>query len=752
MKKPSDGGTKNFTRELLIGMGEASVRKSYYPELQERMSELERFRLLLDQAGDPIVLMDLADEEVVDANAAARHCLGWDPGSGAAVDIRAWLGIDPAVALSGGQQADERSLPCSGGGERTVELSYSRAELDGRSYCVIVARDISERKEAQERLRDAHEHLRANYLELEELYGQLAAADEAMKEKIAELERSHEALAVSESRYRLATEGSKDGIWEWDIGRGRLIASESWSRVTGFPAEAPAASVKDLTDYIHPDDAPQVDEMLTKHLAGKTDSIEIECRFKTTTPDRWLWVLAKGKALFEDGWPVRVAGSLTDITARREQEERIRFLAYHDSLTGLLNRAGFSDALTEFVAAARLEGRIGAVFLLDLDNFKLVNDSRGHAFGDELLRDVAARLKAALPQDAAVARLGGDEFAAAFSLKEFNQYIFWAERFMSLFDRPAFVMGTQVMVSCSLGIAQLSGGSTADELLRKADTALHSAKSAGKMTWRVYERYMQEAILRRTRVESELHRALTAGEFVLHYQPQLCLATGRIVGFEALLRWARGGGELVSPLDFIPVAEETGLIVPIGEWVLRTACRFGHLAAERLGDNIRISVNVSPRQISQADFVTRICCILEEENFPPNLLEIEITETATIDSYELTVSKLRSLRAKGIRVALDDFGTGYSSLTYLSRLPADTLKIDKSFLREADVNPTAGAIIGTIVGLAHRINLAVVAEGVETQPQRQILANLGCDLAQGFLFSRPVAGETALALGPVLDK
>ncbi len=614
MSTPSDHGRKNFTRELLIGLGESSVRKSYYPELQQRMSELERFRLLLDQAGDPIVLMDLADGKVVDANAAARHCLGWEPGLGKTVDIREWLGIDPQAALAGDAPADERVLPCADGRQRIAELSYSRAELDGHSYGVIVARDVSERKEAEERLRVAHEQLLANYLELEELYGQLASTDEMLKLKIAELERSHAALAESESRYRLATEGAKDGIWEWDIGRGRLIISESWSKLTGFPTESTATSVKDLTDCIHPDDAPQVDDMLTRHLAGKTDNFEMECRFKTAAPRRWLWVLAKGKALFEEGRPVRVAGSLTDITTRKEQEERIRYLAFHDSLTGLLNRAGLNEAIGGIITAARLDARPGAVFMLDIDNFKLINDSRGHSFGDELLRDIAARLKASLPPEAAVARLGGDEFVAAFAMNEVNQYIFWAEKIMGLFDRPAFISGTQVVVSCSLGVALLSGGSTPDELLRKADTALHSAKSAGKMTWRVYEQYMQEAILRRMRIESELLRAVEAGEFLLHYQPQFCLTTGRIVGYEALLRWERSSGELVNPLDFIPVAEDTGLIIPIGEWVLRTACRFGHQAAERRGEPVRVSVNVSPRQINQADFVARTCHILPKKS------------------------------------------------------------------------------------------------------------------------------------------
>ncbi len=745
MKAPSDKEpTKNFTREMLIGMGEASVRKSYYPELQQRMVELERFRLLLDQARDPIFLVDLADGLIVDANAAARRCVGWKQGGVPAAGIREELGFDPLAALADGDGAEERTLSCNDGRRLTVELSCSRADIDGGSYGIIVARDIGERKEAQERLRSAHDQLQANYLELEELYGQLAAADDALKMKMAELEASNKALAASETRYRLAVEGANDGIWDWDVISNRLTVSAAWSGISGLPAVAVEQDANLWWERIHPEDIVRAEAALDRHLAGKSSYYEVEYRFLITA-GRWIWVLAKGKALFEDGRAVRVAGSLTDITPRKETEERIRYMAFNDPQTELLNRAGFNEALAGMIAAARAEARSGAVFLLDIDNFKMVNDSRGHAFGDEVLLDIAARLKASLPPEAAVARPGGDEFLAAFFMSEPNQYLYWAERIMQVFDRPAFVRGTQVMVSCSLGIAPLSGRSLPGELLRKADTAMHSAKAAGKRTWRLFEQYMEDAIQRRMRIEAELHRALAADEFRLHYQPQLCLATGRVIGFEALIRWARGGEELVNPLDFIPVAEETGLIVPIGEWVLRAACRFGHLAAKSLGEPVRVAVNVSPRQIGQANFVDRVCRILAEEAFPPERLEVEITESAMIESFELSVEKLRSLRAQGVRVALDDFGTGYSSLTYLSRLPADVLKIDRSFLREAGADPASDAIVGTIIKLAHQMKLSVTAEGVENEQQQKMLATLGCDCGQGFHFSRPVAGEQALA-------
>ena len=731
-----------FTRELLIGLGESSARKSHYPELQQRLGELERFQLLLDQAPDAIFLLHGETGKVVYANATACTFCGCrrEDLLGLTIDQRLTVAVErglacPDLANISSFQSAECGLCRNDGTVNPVEILINRVELQDGYYIVIVARDITERKRLEYQQKLINEELHANYEELEALYGQIASTEELMRQKVQALEASEAALAESEARYRLAVEGAKDAIWDWDILRGHWSVSYHWLELLGLEPD-PVKYITYLDAKIHPDDVAGRAAAINDHLAGKTSYYQAEYRVRSAT-GQWIWILSRGKALFDaNGTAIRMCGSYTDITERKQQQERIVHIAFHDAVTGLPNRYSLNLALAG-------KDMKGGILLLDLDNFKLINDSWGHTVGDAVLVEVAGRLKTLNSSGVSVYRLGGDEFVLMSAGLGQSSAAFWAERVLELFNDPIIRQDTALAISTSIGVALYCEGISPDDILRHADIALHRAKKEGKPSWRLYEPEMEKAILERIDLEQELHQALRDEEFVLYYQPQYGLS-GTVAAVESLLRWRHPVRGLVSPLSFIHVIEETGMIIPVGEWVLRTACRFGrkHLSAD---GTVRISVNVSALQLKQDNFTKRVLEILAQEDFPPYLLELEITETILMDSFDSNVQKLKELRGKGIRIALDDFGTGYSSLTYLNRLPIDTLKIDKSFLVGSGKTANS-AIVGIIIQLAHELKLSVVAEGVETVEQLETLKKLGCDYIQGYLTSPPLPPEKAQLL------
>lgn len=444
-----------------------------------------------------------------------------------------------------------------------------------------------------------------------------------------------------------------------------------------------------------------------------------------------------------DGAVTHYVFAVTDITESQEKDERIRFLAFHDALTGLPNRFLLEDRLRHGIEMARRDREQLGLMFLDLDQFKSVNDSLGHQVGDMLLMEVSQRVKSLVRQSDTVARLGGDEFVVLVrGLQNGRVCAMLARKIIEAISEPIQVLSHRINIGTSIGVAVFpDDGTDGTTLMKNADVAMYAAKAAGRGVYRFFEPAMSEAAQLRLELETALRHALAHGELSLHYQPKVVAGSGEIVGYEALLRWHNVERGAIQPSQFIPVAEDCGLIGELGRWTLREACR--QIAAwHRAGYGWqRVAVNISARQFVEGDLVGEILCQAEAAEIPPTLLEIELTESMVMNRPDDAAQTLQALKELGVTVAIDDFGTGYSSLAYLRRLPIDVLKIDRSFVGEADLDEHGVAIIHTILALARTLGLAVVAEGVETESQADLLRRGGCDFLQGYLFSRPVPAE-----------
>jgi len=550
-----------------------------------------------------------------------------------------------------------------------------------------------------------------------------------------QLRKSQAALRASEERYALAAGGTNDGLWDWQITTGEAYFSPRWKTMLGLDDQQEMDSIEDWLDRIHADDQQSVECELQSHLKGELPHFEAELRMRRDD-DSYRWMLCRGMAIRDkDGVATRMAGSLTDIT-----EGKVA-----DALTGLPNRLLFRDRLQRTIDRyARSPRDSFAVLYLDLDNFKLINDSLGHEAGDQLLIGVARRLEGCLRAcESIVARFGGDEFTILLErLDSADEAELVAKRVIDAITAP-FTLGNgrEIFAAASIGISHVRQQQTKiDDMLREADTAMYEAKSSGKSQYRVFEPTMQQQATERLDIESELRRALDRDEISLHYQPIVEVESGALVGFEALSRWSHPRMGMVMPSQFIPIAEETGLIVPIGQAVLEMACRQLSEWKSRYDacESWNVSVNISSKQLKQKGLVELIQQTLDRENLLPGDLRLEVTESAIMEEPEQGVDLLTSLRELGVRVGIDDFGTGYSSLAALHSLPLDVLKIDRSFVDKMSHSRENIAIIRTILALANHMNLDVVAEGIETEEQREKLLSMGCKFGQGFHFSRPL--------------
>ena len=588
----------------------------------------------------------------------------------------------------------------------------------------------------------------------ERMEGSVADALQALSSQVAlalESAALTENLLIrqSEARFASLVKNSSDVVLVIEPDTTVRYASPSTGRVLGFLPTA--LEGERLAELIHPDDRTRAITFLasTADMEGHPGLLEFRLHHADGT---FLSTETLRTALLHDPNVHGIVLNIRDISERKQFEEQLQHQAFHDSVTSLANRALFRDRVLHALERQERDHKSIAVLFMDIDDFKTVNDSMGHAAGDQLLREVGERLRGELRAADTAARLGGDEFAILLEDGgEGIQSVEVADRIMQTFDEPFQIDDKEFFVRASLGIAvadeatSAGGEEGAEELLRNADVAMYMAKENGKGRYQVFEPAMHETALKRLELKADLQRALDHEEFVLHYQPVMELETGRISGVEALLRWVHPVRGIVPPLDFIPLAEETGLIVQIGAWVLQEACRRAVALQEEFG-GIHMAVNLSARQVQRAELVDEVRDILTRTGLEPQLLILEITESVMMQDMDLSIARLTQLKELGVQLAIDDFGTGYSSLNYVRRFPVDILKVDKSFIDGVSEGGEASALTAAVIELAGILNLKPVAEGIERADQLERLLEMHCDLGQGFYFAKPLPTDELQAM------
>jgi diguanylate cyclase (GGDEF)-like protein/PAS domain S-box-containing protein len=684
-----------------------------YRQLQDAM---EGYRLLFDSNPHPMWVYDEESLSFLAVNDAAVDRYGYSRDEFLAMTIRDIRPPEDVPALLESVAKKSDGIDRSGtwrhrtkdGTVFNVEITSHALLFAGSRARLVLANDVTERKQAEE------------------------------------------AVRAAEERFHSAFDHAPIGMNLLDLDARFIQVNRAFCAITGYREEELIGRTCQSITY--PEDLEKEAQGMRRMAAGEIEHYQIEKRF-VHSAGHPVWATASRSLVrSRDGEPLHLVSQVEDITQRKQSDLMLTHMALHDSLTGLPNRTLALDRLALALARTERHPSSVAVLFLDLDRFKVINDSLGHNLGDQLLVAVAARLREAVRPSDTVARIGGDEFVVVCEdIVGVEDATRIAERIADALSRPFELNDDEVLLATSVGIALSSGpGDTPETLLRDADAAMYRAKETGRNRYEVFDSSMRVEAVERLDLEQALRRALGRSEFRLFYQPVLDMETGTIVGVEALLRWEHPERGLLRPAEFISLAEETGLILPIGKWALQEACRQARRWREADPDRppLTVAVNLSARQLAQPNVADMVAEALESTGTDPSQVWLEITESILTGDTEATVGALRALKALGVRLSVDDFGTGYSSLLYLKRFPVDTLKVDRSFVAGLGTYPEDTAIVAGVVGLAQTLGLTAIAEGVETEEQRAALRALGCDLAQGYLFGHP---EPAENLGELPD-
>ncbi|HSI94701.1 MAG TPA: EAL domain-containing protein [Methylophilaceae bacterium] len=554
--------------------------------------------------------------------------------------------------------------------------------------------------------------------------------------------RSEEVALEAEERYRSIFENAIEGIYQTTPSGTYLNFNPALARIYGYDSiDDLIHGISDIQKQLYVEPGKRNEFVNLMQAQGRVQHFEAQVYRKNGDI---IWITENAREVRDaDGNLMFYEGTVEDITERKNYEQQIEYQATHDSLTGLPNRTLLADRLQQCISFAdRYHSKVAVAFV-DLDQFKMINDSMGHHIGDEMLVTMAARLAACVRDSDTVVRLGGDEFVLLINgLHKVEDVSQSMQRVLATIAQPFAINGWDYAVSCSIGVSIYpDDGSDYNTLLKNSDSAMYKAKQAGRNNFQFYTRELNAMLMERMDIEYRLRRAIENKEFQLYYQPKVDFVSGRICGVEALVRWQPPGEEMISPGSFIPVAEETGMIEEIGSWVLSEACRKARELRETLGYPVPVAVNVSPRQFRQPGLVRMVESALQRAGLDAGCLELEITESMLVHDTEKFIETLHALKALGVSLAIDDFGTGYSSMAYLKHFPIDRLKIDKAFVDDLETEPANLAILRAIVALGQSLGLKVIAEGVETQYQYDYLRSIGCDEFQGYFFSRPVTAE-----------